>query len=169
MSGRVTLLSGENLTITTAVNVLAALQTAAAGANLGQNVSIRRLEVWQTGTTTLGMVRGEIATRTTAGTLTATSKTPSVVGPVGGAVSGFTGNTAPAGGTARSGINATVDSGGTYTQVMPFGFANTSGYLFKPDPEEEIWFQPSTLFVVRFLADPSALTGWGFNLWLREE
>lgn len=169
MSGRLTLISGENLTLTTAVNVLAALQTAAAGTNLAQNTSIRRLEVWQTGTSTLAMVRGEISTRTTAGTLTATSKAPAAIDPVAGAVSGFSGNTAPAGGTARSGINASVDTGGTYTQIMPFGFANTSGYLFKPDPEEEIWFQPSTLFVVRFLADPSALTGWGFNLWLREE
>jgi hypothetical protein len=168
MSGKVTLLSGENLTLTTAVRVLAAIQTAAVN-SLAAPVRIKRLEISQSGSTTLGMVRGEISTRTTAGTLTTTSAAPANVRPVGGPASGLAGNTSVIGGVGRSGINASVDSGGTYTQVMPFNFPNTAGYLFKPDPDQEIWFPPSTVFVVRFLADPATLTGWTFSLWLVEE
>ena len=168
MAGRMTILKGENLTLTTAVNVLAALKTAASGSAAGR-IKLSRLEIWQTTTTTLALVRGQIATRDTAGTLTCTSLAPTNVVPVGGPASGLSGNTAPAGGDGRSGINGTVDSGGTYTEIMPFGFANTVGYLWKPDPKEMIEFLPSTVVVVRFKADPSNLAGWGFNLWLEED
>jgi hypothetical protein len=168
MSGKTTILKGENLTITTAVRNLAALQTAAVN-SLAAQVKVKRLEISQNSSTTLAMVRGEIATRDTAGTLTTTSAAPTPVRPVAGPASGFSGNTSVIGGAGRSGINASVDSGGTYTQILPFNFPNTAGYLFKPDPDEEIWIPPSTVFVVRFLADPSALTGWTFSLWLVEE
>jgi hypothetical protein len=167
MSGRTSILFGENLTLGTG-NVLAAFQTAAVAA-AASNVRIKRLEISQSGSTTLAMIRGDISTRTTAGTFTVTSQTPTVVRPVGGAASGLTGNTAPAGGTARSGINSSADTTGTYTQLMPFAFANTAGYLFKPDPDEEIWIPPSTLATVRFLATPGTATGWTFALWLVEE
>lgn len=168
MSGKITILRGENLTLTTAVRVLAALQTAAVN-SLAANVKIKRLEISQSGSTTLGMIRGDIATRDTAGTLTVAASAPTPVRPLASPASGLTGSTAPAGAVARSGINGTVDSGGTYTQVMPFNFANTAGYLFKPEPDEEIWIPPSTLAVVRFLADPGTLTGWTFALWLVED
>lgn len=168
MSGKVTILKGENLTLTTAVRNLAAFQTAAVG-SAGSNVYIKRLEISQSATTTLAMCRADISTRDTAGTLTSTSLAPTIVRPAGGAASGLAGNTSVIGGAGRSGINASVDSGGTYTQLMPFNFPNTAGYLFKPDPDEEIWISPSTVCAVRFLADPSALTGWTFTLWLREE
>jgi hypothetical protein len=167
MSGRTSILFGENLTLGTG-NVLAAFQTAAAAA-AASNVRIKRLEISQSGSTTLAMIRGDISTRTTAGTFTVTAQTPTIVRPVGGAASGLTGNTAPAGGTARSGINSSADTTGTYTQLMPFSFANTAGYLFKPDPDEEIWIPPSTLATVRFLATPGTTTGWTFALWLVEE
>lgn len=167
MSGKPTLLVGENLTLGTG-NVLAAIQTAAVN-SLAAQVRIKRLEISQSGSTTLADIRGEISTRTTAGTLTVTSQAPSAIRPVASAASGLAGSTAPAGGTARSGINSSADSGGTYTQILPFNFANTSGYLFKPDPDEEIWIPPSTLFVVRFLATPGTTTGWTFSLWLIEE
>lgn len=168
MSGKTTLLRGENLTLTTVVRSLAALQTAAVN-SLAAQVRIKRLEISQSGSTTLGMIRGEIATRDTAGTLTTTSSAPIPVRPLASAASGLAGNTSVIGGVARSGINASVDSGGAYTQVMPFAFPNTAGYLFKPDPDEEIWIPPSTVAVVRFLADPATLTGWTFSLWLVEE
>jgi hypothetical protein len=109
-----------------------------------------------------------MATRTTAGTLTITSAAPVSIRPTPGAASAFTGSTAPAGGVGRSGINATVDSGGTYTELYPFNFANTSGYLYKPAPDEELWIDASTLFVVRFKADPSNLGGWTFALTIEE-
>lgn len=165
--GKITSLFGENLTLGTG-NVLAAVQTAAAGSN-GAHIRIKRLEISQSGTATLAQIRAEIATRDTAGTLTVTSLAPKTLRPVGGGASGISGNTAPAGGTARSGINSSADSGGTYTTVKPFNFANTAGYLYKPAPDEEIWFPPSTLFVVRFLATPGTTTGWTFALDIDEE
>lgn len=167
MSGKTTVLSGENLTLGTG-NVLAAFQTAAA-ASLAAVVRIKRLEISQSGSTTLAMIRGEISTRNTSGTLTMTSAAPVAVRPVGSPASGLAGNTAPAGGAARSGINSSADSGGTYTELVPFNFANTSGYLFKPDPDEEIWIPASTLATVRLLATPGTTTGWTFALWLVEE
>jgi hypothetical protein len=147
--GKVTVLKGENQTLSTG-SVLAAVQTAAAG-SAGAHVKIKRLEISQSGSTTLAMIRGEIATRDTAGTLTVTSLAP------------------PAGGTARSGITSSADSGGTYTSLYPLNFPNTAGYLHKPAPDEEIWIPPSTLFVVRFLAAPGTLTGWTVVLVLDED
>jgi hypothetical protein len=165
--GNTTVLKGENLTLGTG-NVLAAIQSAASGST-GAQIRVKRLEISQSGSTTLAMIRGEIATRDTAGTLTMTSLAPASTRPVGGSPSGIAGNTAPAGGTARSGINSSADSGGTYTSIYPFNFPNTAGYLFKPDPTEEIWFQPSVLFVVRLLATPGVTTGWTFTLTITED
>jgi hypothetical protein len=162
----ITILKGENLTLGTG-NVLAAIQTAAANA-LAARAAIKRLEISQSGSTTLAQIRGEIATRDTAGTLTVTSLAPTVLRPVAGPASGLSGNTAPAGGAGRSGINSSADSGGTYTSLFPFNFANTAGYLYKPAPDEEIMIPASTLFVVRFLATPGTTTGWTFTLVLDE-
>ena len=168
MPGIITNLKGGNLTLTTAVNVLTALRTAAAGA-AASRVKIKRLEISQSGSTTLGMVRGQIATRDTAGTLTCTALAPIAWRPVGGQASGLAGNTAPVGGDGRSGVNGTVDSGGAYTEIYPFAFPNTAGLLFKPDPDEEIEIAASTVLVVRFTADPATLTGWNWNLIISEE
>lgn len=164
--GKITSLFGENLTLGTG-SVLAAVQSAAIGNN-GAHLRIKRLEVGQSGTATLAMCRLEIATRDTAGTLTVTSLAPKVIRPVGGGASGIAGNVAPAGGVARSGINSSADSGGTYVTVKPFNFANTAGMLYKPAPDEEIWIPASTLFVVRFVAAPGTTTGWTFSLDLDE-
>jgi hypothetical protein len=165
--GKITELAFENQTLSTG-SILAALQTAASG-SAASHVFIKRLEISQSGSTTLAMIRGDIATRDTAGTLTLTSQAPRVVRPVGGSASGFSGSTAPAGGTGRSGIISSADSGGTYTQLHPFNFANTAGYLYKPAPDEEIELLGSTLFVVRFLTAPGTLTGWTMALTLNEE
>lgn len=167
MSGRTTVLKGENQTLSTG-SVLTVISTAAVNSAAAQ-VRLKRLEISQSGSTTLAMIRGEIATRDTAGTLTTTSLSPTALRPVASAASGLAGNIAPAGGTGRSGITSTADSGGTYTTLYPFNFANTSGYLWKPDPDEEIWIPPSTVSVVRFLAAPGTLTGWTFTLVLVEE
>jgi hypothetical protein len=168
MTGKITVLKGENLTLTTAVNMLAAIRTAAANAAAAR-VKVKRLEIGQSGTTTLAMVRGQIAKRDAAATVTCTSLAPTSISPVDGVVSGLAGSTAPVAADGRSGINGTVDSGGTYTELWPFAFANTAGYLFKPDPSEEIVVPASTVLVVRFKADPSNLTGWTFCLVLEEE
>lgn len=167
MPGRITVLKGENQTLGTG-NVLTAIRTAAAG-SAAARVRVKRLEISQSGSTTLAMIRGEFATRDTAGTLTCTSLAPTNLRPGGGVASGLSGNTAPAGGDGRSGIISSADSGGTYTTLYPFNFPNTAGYLFKPDPDEQIEIPASTVFVVRFLATPGTTTGWTFALVLEEE
>jgi hypothetical protein len=163
----ITVLKGENLTLGTG-NVLAALRTAAANARAAR-INIKRLEISQNGSTTLAMIRGEMATRDTAGTLTMTSLAPTSISPVAGPISGLSGNTAPAGGDGRSGINSSADSGGAYTSLFPYNFANLNGYLWVPTPEQEIIIPPSTVFVVRFIATPGTTTGWSFTLVLGEE
>jgi hypothetical protein len=166
--GKITSFGATNFTVGTGV-VLAAFQTTAAG-SAASNVKVKRLEISQNASTTLGMVYGEFATRDTAGTLTMTSTTPRVIRPLGAAASGLTGNTAPAGAVGRSGTNSSADSGGTYTSTqIYFSFANTAGYLWKPAPDEEIWVPPSTLFVVRLLATPTGTTGWSVSLILEED
>src|SRR5262245_43817624 len=130
--GKRSVLSGENLTLSTG-NGLAAFQTAAAGSN-ASNVRVVRIEITQSGSTALAMIRGDFATRDPAGTYTMTAATPRTESPLGGAASGLTGNTAPAGGTARSGVASSADSGGTYTTIRPYNFPNLNGYLWKPDP-----------------------------------
>lgn len=164
--GKRTILAAEEFDLGTGA-VLAAFQTAAAG-SAASNVRVTRVEIFQNGSTTLEMIRGELATRDTAGTLTMTATTPRTISPIGGAASGLAGNTAPAGGTGRSGTNSSADSGGTYTSIFPFNFANLNGYIWKPDPEEEIWVPPSTLFVVRFTATPTSALDWGISVWLDE-
>jgi hypothetical protein len=163
---RISVLKGENMTLGTG-NVLAVIQTAAANAAASE-IFVKRLEISQSGSTTLAMIRGEFATRDTAGTLTTTSLAPTSLHPIGGPASGLTGNTNVLGGAGRSGINSSADSGGAYTSIYPFNFANTAGYLFKPDPEEELWVQPSTVFLVRLLATPGTTTGWTVTLVLDE-
>jgi len=164
--GMISCLSAEEFDLGTGA-VIAAIQTAAAGSK-GAHIKVKRLELFQNGTTTLEMVRAEFATRDTAGTLTMTSTTPRVVSPLGSAASGLAGNTAPAGGTGRSGTNSSADSGGTYSNICYTNFANLNGQMLKYDPEEEIWVPPSTLLVVRLTATPSSTADWGFNLWLDE-
>ncbi len=168
MPGRITALVKENMTLTTSVNVLAAFQTAAAG-SAAAKVKIKRLEISQSHTSTLAMVRGEISTRNTAGTLTTASLAPSNIRPAGGPASGLSGSTSVIGGAGRSGVNGTVDSGGAYTQLHAFNFPNTAGYLYKPDDDEGIEVDASTVLVVRLLADPSDLAGWTIALVLQED
>jgi hypothetical protein len=164
--GKITVLKGENMTLGTG-NVLAAFQTAAAAA-AAQHVFIKRCEISQSGSTTLAMIRAEFATRDTAGTLTTTSIAPTTIRPVGGGASGIAGSTSVIGGTARSGVNSSADSGGTYTSLYPFNFPNTAGYLYKPAPDEEMEVNASTVFVVRLLATPGTTTGWTISIVLDE-
>jgi hypothetical protein len=164
--GRSTVLSSDEFDLGTGA-VLAAFRTAAA-ASLGAVVRVNRLEIFQNGTTTLEQIRAEIATRDTAGTLTMTAVTPRNIQPLGGPASGLTGNTAPAGGDGRSGINSSADSGGTYTNVRYFDFPNLSGYFWQPTPNQEIIVPASTVLVVRFLATPTSALDWGIALDLDE-
>lgn len=155
--GKPTTLGAENFTLGTR-NVLAAFRTAAVGSN-GCLVRVTRIEISQNGSVALAQIRGSFGKRDAAGTLTMTSTTPQPA-IIGGAASFLTGNTAPAGGDARSGTNSSADSGGAYTDQRLFNFPNINGYLWKPDPREELIVLPSTIFVVRLLATPATNTGW---------
>lgn len=154
--GRRYVLSGENLTLGTG-SVLAAIQTAASGA--GSVIEILRIEVSQSATATAAQVRLAAGTRNTSGTLTVTSATPQNL-TAGGPASGIAGNTAPAGGAGRCGVNSSADSGGTYTDIWPVATNNLNGWCWVPVPEERLLVPPSTLFTVRFLTAPGTTTGW---------
>lgn len=163
--GKRTVLSGENMTLGTGA-VLAGFRPAAADA-AASIIRVTRVEISQSGTTTLAMIRGAIGTRDTAGTLTVTSAAPNPL-TAGGPASGFTGATTFLGTAARSGINSSADSGGAYVNTIPFNFTNLNGYLWKPDPGEEFKVTPGQVFVVRFLAAPGTLTGWTVAVFLDE-
>lgn len=164
--GKRTILSGENLTVGTG-NVLAGFRPAAADAE-ASIITVTRVEISQSGSTTLAMIRGALGERDTAGTLTVTSQAPNPE-VLGGPASGLTGATTFLGTAARSGVNSSADSGGTYVNTHVFAFANTAGYLWKPDPDEVIRVTPGRVFVVRLLATPGTTTGWTVAVYLNEE
>jgi hypothetical protein len=162
--GRRYILSGENLTLGTG-SVLAALQTAAAG-SAAAIVEIERIEVSQNSTTTSAQVRLALSSRNTAGTLTVTSATP---GPlvIGGPASGIAGGTSPLT-AAKSGVNSSADSGGTYTDLYYVNPNNQGGFLWIPIPEHKIVLPPATVFAVRFVAAPGTTTGWTVAVYMHE-
>lgn len=164
--GRKSVLTAENMTLTTAIRVLAFINSAAAGNN-GSNIEVTRVEISQNATTTLQQIRGAFATQTGT-TTTGTATTPRVVRPLGGAASGLSGNTNPAGGTGRTATNLSVNTTPGYTDHHYFNFSNLSGYLWKPDPQEQIIIPPSTMWAIYFLADPTTLSGWTISVWLDE-
>lgn len=164
--GKLTVLTAENMTLTTAIRQLLLISSAAAG-NAASNIKVKRIEISQNGSTTLAMIRGAFATQTGT-TVTATATAPKTISPLGGAASGLTGSTSPAGAAARSGTNLSVNTTPVYTDHHYFNFANLNGYLWQPTPEQEILIPPSTLWGVYFLADPATLAGWTISAWLDE-
>jgi len=162
--GRRYVLSGENLTLGTG-SVLAALQSAAAG-NAGAIIEIERVEVSQNHNASTAQVRIVLGARDTAGTLTVTSATPNPL-VIGGPASGIAGGTSPLT-AAKSGVNSSADSGGTYTNTYPCNPNNQGGFLWQPVPEHKLILPPSTVFVVRFLTAPGDTAGWTVAVWFHE-
>lgn len=165
--GKITVLTTENGTLTTAVLNLVHVHTAAVTAAAAQ-VRVKRVEISQNGSTTLQMIRGRFALQTAGTTVTATSVTPVNVSPLSGPASGLAGSTTPAGAVAKTGTFATVNTTPTYVAHHNFNFANLNGYIWKPDPQEELWIPPSTIWTVYFLADPTTMTGWTISVTLDE-
>lgn len=164
--GKITVITAENMSLTTGIRELVFISSAAAG-SAASNIFVKRVEISQSGSTTLGMVRGSFHTQTGT-TVTATSTTPATIRPLGGAASGLSGNTSPAGGAGRSGTNASVNTSPSKTVQHYFNFANLNGYIWVPAPDQEIWIPPSTLWGIDFLADPATLTGWTISVTLDE-
>ena len=162
--GRRYILSGENLTLGTG-SVLAALQPAAAAA-AGSVIEIERVEVTQNHNTSSAQVRIALGSRDTAGTLTVTSATPNPI-VLGGPASGIAGGTSPLT-AAKSGVNSSADSGGTYVNTYPCNPNNQGGYIWQPIPEHKLLIMPSTVFVVRFLTAPGDTAGWTVAVWFHE-
>ena len=162
--GRIYTLSGENLSLGTGY-VLAALQTAAAG-NAGSIVAIHMVEATQNATPTSAQVRLACGQRNTSGTLTVTSATPAPH-VLGGPASGISGGTSPLT-AAKSGVNSSADSGGTYTAVKQVNLNNQGGYIWLPPPEHRIIVAPSTVFAVWFIAAPGTTTGWTIEVTFEE-
>jgi hypothetical protein len=157
-------LLGENMTLGTG-SVLAALQPAAAG-SAGSWLEIERVEVSQNHNTTSAQVRLALSNRNTSGTLTVTSATPSPL-VLGGPASGISGGTAPTT-AAKSGINSSADSGGTYVDVDYCNPNNQGGYVFIPIPEHKIIVPAGVIFAVRFLAAPGDTAGWTVKITYHE-
>jgi hypothetical protein len=154
------------MTLTTGIDVLAGIQSAAAG-SAGAILSIERVEATQSGTATSAQTRLALGQRTIAGTLTVTSATPNPI-VLGGPASGIAGNTALGTGTARCGVNGSADSTGTYTNTYVCAPNNLGGFLWIATPEQRLIVPPSTMFVARFLADPSSLSGWTITVLFEE-
>ncbi len=162
--GRRYILSGENMTLGTG-SVLAAFQPAAAGA-AGSIIEVERVEVTQNTNTTSAQTRLAIGSRDTAVTLTMTAATPNPI-VLGAPASGIAGGTAPTT-AAKSGINSSADSGGTYINTYVANPNNQGGFLWIPIPEHKIIVPPGLIFVVRFLTAPGTTTGWTVAVYYHE-
>ncbi len=163
--GKITCLTAENFTLTTAIRQPILINTAAAG-SAASNIEVKRVEITQNNQTALAMCRISFATQTGT-TTTGTSTSPVTVRPLGGAASGLAGNTNVSGGTGRSGTNLSVNTTPGYTKHHYADFANLNGYIWVPTPETQIWIPPSTMWGIVFEADPT-LAGWTVSVWLDE-
>lgn len=155
---------GENMTLGTG-SVLAVLASAAAG-NAGSILEIERIEVTQNHNTSTAQVRLVTGSRDAGGTLTVTSATPNplvIGGPASGLSGGTNGLTA-----ATAGVNSSVDSGGTYTDLYPVNPNNQGGFSWIAIPEHKIIVPPSKVWVTRFLAAPGDTAGWTISVWYHE-
>ncbi len=162
--GRRYILSGENLTLGTG-SVLAALQPAAAG-SAGSIIEIERVEVTQNHNTTSAQTRIALGSRDTAGTLTVTGATPNPL-VLGAPASGITSGTAPTT-AAKSGVNSSADSGGTYINTYVVNPNNQGGFVWIPIPEHKIIVPPGLIFSVRFLTAPGDTAGWTVAVYFHE-
>ena len=163
--GKITVLTAENFTLTTAIRQPVLIYSAAAG-SAASNIRVLRVELTQNNQTALAMCRIGFATQTGT-TTTGTSTTPITVSPLGGAASGLAGNTNVSAGTGRSGTNLSVNTTPGFTYHHYANFANLNGYLWQPTPQQEIWIPPSTMWGIVFLADPT-LAGWTVSVMFDE-
>ena len=124
----------------------------------GSIIEVERVEVTQNATATSAQTRLFLGSRNTSGTLTMTSATPNPI-VLGGPASGISGGTAPTT-AAKSGVNSSADSGGTYVQTYVVNPNNQGGFLWIPVPEHKLIVVPGVVFAVGFVAAPGTTTGW---------
>jgi len=146
----------ENQTIV-ADATLVLLRPAAALATAGSWLTVVRVDVSQSGTSTSQQLGIILARKATAfGTYTATTPANTTIG---GPASGIAGGTA--GAAATAGTDATAEGAGAVTAIKSEGFNNLSGYLWVPTPLELISLLPGAdAFIVKLRGTPTTLTGW---------
>jgi hypothetical protein len=126
----------------------------------GRSLKLIRAGASQRGSTTAEQVGISIGYKASVfGTYT--SRTPALVHPSDPA-SKVTGGTAGAAGT--SGVNASAEGAGTFTEVIPDNFINTIGWVFTPSEvlkEPLIWSSADSLaLVIKLRNTPASLTLW---------
>ena len=161
--GRIYSVTGENLTVTTTTRGLIGLATSATELAAGGRLKIKRVEVSQRANATSAQCGLLFSKRDQAATLThAAGRTPVNLdygGLISAIISGTAGHT-----PLNCGTGSTVDSGGTYVDIWSADFNCLNGYLWIPTPGEEIIIHNTSIFCVRFAADPGTLTGWTITL-----
>lgn len=164
--GRIYSVGGENITVTATTRGLIGLATSATELNAGGRIRIRRVEIGQRANATSAQCGVLFSKRDQAATLThATGRTPTTLdvgGPISAIVSGTAGHT-----PLNCGTGSSTDSGGTYSDLWAANFNALNGYLWIPTPGEEIIVHNTSVFCVRFAADPATLTGW--TIWVMYE
>jgi hypothetical protein len=130
----------------------------------GSNIRILRAWCGQTATETSEQLGIQLALQASAfGTYTATTPAPHFVG---GRVSGITGATTGAEGTA--GTDASANAAGTKTPIIVDGFNNLNGWLWVPTPEERIVLPADTAIVLAMIGTATTLTNWSAGITYEE-
>jgi hypothetical protein len=130
----------------------------------GSNIRILRAWCAQTATETSEQLGIQLALQASAfGTYTATTPAPHFVG---GRVSGITGATTGAEGTA--GTDASANAAGSKTPIVVDGFNNLNGWLWVPTPEERIVLPADTAIVLAMIGTATTLTNWSAGITYEE-
>jgi len=165
--GRIYSATLDNITIVTAKRGLIGISTSATELAAGGRLKIKRVEVGQAANATSAMCRIALSKRDQAATLThATALTP-VNLDIGGIASAVLGNTT-GNAVLCCGTGSTADSGGAYVDLWIANFNALNGWLWIPTPGEEIIVHNTSVFCVRFVADPATLTGWSIGVVFEE-
>jgi hypothetical protein len=133
-------------------------------ATAGSNIEILRAWCSQNATETSEQLGIMLALQASAfGTYTATTPTPHFIG---GKISGITGATTGAEGTA--GTDASANAAGTKTPIIYDGFNNLNGWLWVPTPEERIVIPADTAIVLAMVGTATTLTNWNAGITYKE-
>jgi hypothetical protein len=133
-------------------------------ATAGSNIEILRAWAGQGATETSDQLGIMLALQASAfGTYVARTPAPHFIG---GKISGITGATTGAEGTA--GVAASANAAGTKTPIIYDGFNNVAGWLWVPVPEDRIVIPADTAIVLALVGTPATLTNWSAGITFRE-
>ena len=159
-------ITATDITLVTAVNVLAAIYPVATPPAAGSVIAIKRVEVTQAENATSAAARVLLSART-GGNLTVATVTPSptMYGGAASAIAGVAGTLA----AGKCGITGSADATPTYVDLITVGYNVLNGWLWIPTPEEVLYFTGAVAFVVRVggpagAADPGNLNGWNVSI-----